>query len=108
MEYPEASGGREAIPEEIREVRAGGAQEIREVRAGGAQEIRDGGAQEIREERAGGARESGGSVGDPESVAEPFVENLEDLWRIRSLWPSLLLRIWRICGGSGVCGRAFC
>ena len=29
-------------------------------------------------------------------------------WRIRSLWPSLLLRIWRICGGSGVCGRAFC
>ena len=48
MEYPEASGGREAVPDE----RAGGAQEIREVRAGGAQEIREVRAGEARENAA--------------------------------------------------------
>ena len=54
MEYPEASGGREAIPEEIRKVRAGGACE---VRAGGARKILE--AEEIADKTR---REEGGVV----------------------------------------------
>ena len=40
VEDPEASGGREAVPEEIRKVRAGGARETEE-RAGGAREAEE-------------------------------------------------------------------
>ena len=40
MEDPEASGGHEAVPEEIRKVRAGGSRETEE-RAGGAREAEE-------------------------------------------------------------------